>query len=248
MDENVLISIVIACYNQSHFIEDAIKSILPQTHTNWQIVIVDDCSTDKSLKKINKYIAHCGIKDKIKIIVHNKNKGYGLSLHRGIIESDGELVAVVDADDALAENKALEIERDVHIKHPEAALVYSNYIICNKHLKRKKVYKTRVLKKDESYLGTKIRISHFKMLKKKYYEMTAGINPKLRQCVDKELNLRLEEVGKLVYVDADLYLYRHHKDNLSRSIHKKDRKYRDFVVKMRKQIWVDAKKRRKIKK
>lgn len=244
MDKDVLISIVTTCFNQEHFVEDAIKSILPQTHTNWQLVIVDDCSTDKSLKSINKYIALHGIENKTKVIVHNKNKGYGSSLHRGIIESYGELVAVVDADDALAENNALEIERDVHIKHPEAALVYSNYIVCNKHLERRKVYKTRALKKGEQYLGTKIRISHFKMLKKKYYEMTAGINPKLRQSVDKELNLILEEVGKLVYIDANLLLYRSHSESLSNSINKKDAKYRSFVIKMRKGVYEDAKKRR----
>ncbi|KKK96525.1 hypothetical protein LCGC14_2661870, partial [marine sediment metagenome] len=54
------------------------------------------------------------------------------------------------------------------------------------------------------YLDGKVRVSHFKMLKRKCYEMTEGINPKLRQTVDKDLNLRLEEVGRLVYIDADL--------------------------------------------
>lgn len=248
MNKNTLISIAMTCYNQGHFIKEAIKSVLIQTYINWELVIVDDCSTDGSFARINDLIKKFNIENKTKVIRHEINKGYGSSLDRAIRESSGELIAVVDSDDALADKDALKIERDVHIKHPEAALVYSNYILCNKLLKRKGVYKTRALKKGEKYLGTKIRISHFKMLKKKYYEMTEGINPKLRQCVDKDLNLKLEEVGKLVYVDADLLYYRQHPDNLSRSVSRKKSEYQDFVIKMRKQIYKDARKRREIKK
>jgi len=244
MDKNVLISVVTTCYNQGHFMEDALKSIVMQAHTNWEWVVVDDCSTDNSLEVINNLIKKYNVESKTKIFTHSENKGYGNSLGEGITKSSGELVAIVDSDDALADRKALKIERNVHIERPDAALVYSNYIICNKELKPKKVYKTRALKKGEKYLGTKIRISHFKMLKKKYYEMTEGINPKLRQCVDKELNLRLEEVGKLVYVDANLMYYRQHSENLSTSINKKSKSYKNFIVKMRKQIYIDAKKRR----
>jgi len=242
--DDILISIVITCYNQGHFIEDAIKSVIIQSHTNWELIIIDDCSTDNSLKVINNLIEKYNIENKTKLIINDVNVGYGKSLHRGIINSSGELVAVLDSDDALADKDALKIERDVHIKHPDAALVYSNYILCNKLLKRKGIYKTRALKSGEKYLGTKIRISHFKMLKKKFYMMTEGINPKLRQSVDKELNLRLEEVGRLVYVDADLLYYRHHPENLSRSIKKKNPEYQRFVTRMRKQIYEDANKRR----
>lgn len=244
MDKNVLISIVTACYNQGHFIKNAIKSIVKQTHTNWELIIVDDNSTDSSLGEIKKIVKKYNIENKTKIFKNDENKGYGVSLDRGIRESSGELIAVVDADDALAEKDALKIERDVHIKRPDAALVYSNYIECDAQLKPKRTYKTRALKENEQYLGTKIRISHFKMFKKKCYEMTAGINPKLRQCVDKDLNLRLEEVGKLVYVDADLMYYRIHSDNLSLTTHRKGAKYKKFVDDMRKQIYIDAGKRR----
>lgn len=243
--DDILISIVTTCYNQGHFIKAAIKSVIMQSHTNWELVIVDDCSTDNSLEMINNLIKKYNIENKTKIITNDVNVGYGQSLHKGIINSSGKFVAVLDSDDAIADKNALKIERDVHIKYPEAALVYSNYILCNKHLKRKGVYKTRALKPEEKYLGTKIRISHFKMLKKKFYMMTEGINPKLRQSVDKELNLRLEEVGKLVYVDADLLYYRHHPENLSRTIKKKDTEYQRFVTEMRKQIYEDAKRRRK---
>lgn len=244
---NPLVSVAMTCYNQGHYIKDAIKSVVEQTYDNWQLVIVNDCSTDKSLKIINRIIKEYGIEDKTKIITHEKNYGYGTSLGRAIKESDGELVAVVDSDDALATSKALKICVETHAKHPNAAMTYSNYIECRADLSRKKVYKTKQIPKGKAYLGGIWRVSHLKVLKKKYYDMTAGINPKLKQTVDKDLTLRIEEVGKLIYIDADLYFYRHHEDNLSRSVERKDPKYKRFVADMRKQIYKDARKRRGIK-
>jgi len=92
-----------------------------------------------------------------------------------------------------------------------------------------------------------VRVSHFKVLKKEAYLKTDGINPKLRQTVDKDLVLKLEETGDFLHINKSLYFYRHHSNNLSRSIHKKSRQYRKFVSKMRTQIYEDAKQRRGIK-
>lgn len=247
MNKSPLISIAMTCYNQVCYVEGAIKSIVDQAYTNWELVIVNDCSTDKSLKIINKCIEKYNIKGKVKIINNEKNMGYGYSLGKAISSSAGELVAIVDSDDALAHRKALKWSVKAHLEHPEVALTYSNYMECNKHLKIKKIYKTKQIPEDRMYLGTKIRVSHLKVIKKKYYDMTGGINPKLKQSVDKDLVLRMEEVGKLLYIDADLYYYRHHSENLTRSFNKRDAKYQEFVAKMRKQIHKDAKKRRQIK-
>ena len=85
------------------------------------------------------------------------------------------------------------------------------------------------------------------MLKRHYFNMTDGINPNIRQTVDKDLVLRLEEVGRLVFIDKVLYNYRRHNENLTRSIRRKDKDYRKFVEKMRIEIFESAKRRRKIK-
>ena len=81
------------------------------------------------------------------------------------------------------------------------------------------------------------------MIKKKYYNMTDGVNPKLKKCVDKDLVLRLEEVGDLVYVDADLLYYRSNPNNLTNSESPKEEKYNN---KMRIQMYNDARNRRKL--
>ena len=95
-----------------------------------------------------------------------------------------------------------------------------------------------------TYLGTKIRISHFKVFKRSFYDKTPGVNRNLRQTVDKDLVLKLEEVGKLIHVDQELYLYRQRRDNLTKSIGKKNKEYRTFVKIMRYKVYNEARTRR----
>jgi glycosyltransferase involved in cell wall biosynthesis len=244
MNKDVLVSVAMTNYNHGVYIHDAIKSIPKQSHTNWEIIIVDDASTDNSLELIQKYIKELKINDKVKVYVNDINKGYGYSLGRAIKCSSGELVAIVDSDDALGNNDAFKICIETHMKHPKAALTYSNYYECNSQLQPGKVYRSKQFEKGKTYLDGGVRVSHLKVIKKKYYDMTDGINPEARQSVDKELDLRIEEVGELIHIDVPLYYYRNHKDGLSRSIWRRSKEYQDFTIRMRKQIFEDAKKRR----
>lgn len=248
--DDTLVSITMTCYNQENFVCDAIQSVIDQSYMNWQLVIVNDCSTDHSLKTIKKFCNKKNIRHKVKIINHTENKGYGISLNNAILHSKGELVGILDADDVLFDKDAIKMSVKSHLKNPNVSLTYSRYNECNKRLKVILVYKTRQLEDDESFLKPKkrIRISHFKMLKKKLFNLTEGINPKLKQTVDKDLVLKMEEVGKLLFIDKVLYSYRKHSKNLTRTIRKKGKDYENFVVAMRKEIYDSARKRRKNKK
>jgi glycosyltransferase involved in cell wall biosynthesis len=242
MNENnkPLITIAMACYNSEKFIIQAIKSIFRQNYKNWELIIVDDHSKDRSYKIVENLIKKSAFTDKIKIFKHDKNYGYGRTLKDAIENGTGELIAIVDSDDALASKDALKIMVEKHINNPNASLVYSNYLICDYKLIPMKRAPSRQLKDNEIYLKTKIRISHLKVIKRSYYNKTDGVDATLLKCIDKDLVLKLEEVGKLIYVDKCLYLYRRHKNNLTNSLSK------TICVNMRKIIYQNAKKRRGI--
>lgn len=244
ISKNPLVSVVMSCYNSEKFIFDAIKTVVNQTYKNWELIIVNDFSTDKSLKIIKDTITRFKITEKVKVINHEKNCGCGTSLNDAIENSNGELIAVLDSDDALATKDSIKIMVDAHLKHPEASLVYSNYWECGPSLKQIKIFKTRQILDGETYLGTKIRISHFKVFKKSFYDKTPGVNRNLRQTVDKDLVLKLEEVGKLIHVNQELYLYRQRRDNLTKSVGKKNKEYRTFVKIMRYKVYNEARTRR----
>ena len=89
-----MISVIMSMYNVEKYIERAITSILSQTYTDLELIIVDDCSTDNSLK-----IAETFIDSRIKIIKHIENKGAGWARHTGISAAKGDDIITIDSDD-----------------------------------------------------------------------------------------------------------------------------------------------------
>jgi len=246
----VTVSIAMTCFNCANFLEEAIQSIATQSWKKWELVIVDDCSEDNSVQIIRSLISRYGISDKTKLIQHEENLGYGSALKRAVEAGKGELVAIVDGDDALATKDAFTKMVKQHAKHPKASLVYSNYWQCRGNLRRKKPGRCRALREGETYLnsGTRCRISHLKVFKRSAYNRTPGVNGQLLKSVDKDLVLKLEEVGRLVFFNEMLYYYRKHPNNLCARFHSMPRDYKNKIVKMRKEFLEAAHRRRKQKK
>lgn len=92
----ILVSIVTPAYNCASKIGDTIKTILQQTYSNWELLIVDDCSTDNTVDVVNEWIK----KDsRIKLFCQEKNGGASLARNRAIMESSGKYIAFLDGDD-----------------------------------------------------------------------------------------------------------------------------------------------------
>lgn len=94
-DNNPLVSIVIPVHNGERYIREAIDSCLQQTYSTWEIIVVNDESTDNTLDILKEYGS------KIKIISVPKQKGLGNVINIGIKQSDGKYIARLDADDAM---------------------------------------------------------------------------------------------------------------------------------------------------
>lgn len=222
-----------------------IKSVATQNYTNWELLIVDDGSDDDSVEVIKECITSLSIKKKVRIYQNTVNQGYGTTLRKAVAKSKGQLIAIVDSDDALGSSKALSCVAKFHIKHLEVALTYSDYYDCDSKLQPIKTYTTRQLLEGEEYISTKIRISHLKCFKREYYYLTEGIT-RQRNTVDKDLVLKLEEVGKLKYINKPLYKYRRHSNNISLKMDKKDPRHVASVNRQRNLIYENAIERREL--
>ena len=97
-----LVSIIMPNYNSQKYVEKTIKSVLAQTYQNWELLFVDDCSTDKSLE-----IARSFNDDRIKIFQNEENSGAAISRNRAISEAKGRWIAFLDSDDLWQEDKLL---------------------------------------------------------------------------------------------------------------------------------------------
>ncbi len=113
---------VIPCYNQAHFLADAIQSVLSQTYTDFEIVVVDDGSEDDTPEVASGYAAE----DPRVRLVRQENRGLAGARNRGLAESGGEYVVFLDSDDRLLE-EALEIGIRELESHPGCAFVSGHY-------------------------------------------------------------------------------------------------------------------------
>lgn len=111
----VSISVILPLYNAEEYIGEALNSILSQTLKPFEIIVINDGSTDKSLSKIELF------GKKIKII-NQQNKGAGAARNEGIKIAKGEYLAFLDADDVWLDNK-LEEQFNYLISHPETEIV-----------------------------------------------------------------------------------------------------------------------------
>jgi len=100
------VTIIMPVYNAEKYIEKAINSILEQSYKNFELLIIDDCSRDNSMKIVNEF------KDNRLRIIHNiENKGIAYSRNRGLVESKSEYIALMDNDDIAIVNR---LEKQVY--------------------------------------------------------------------------------------------------------------------------------------
>ena len=90
----ITFSILMANYNNEKYIVDAIESVLSQSYQYWELIIVDDCSTDKSIERINPFLTD----KRIKLIRNGINKGYGGALKTGLSSCQYPLICYTDSD------------------------------------------------------------------------------------------------------------------------------------------------------
>ena len=118
--ESGLVSIIMPSYNTASYIKDTIQSVLNQTYTNWELIIVDDCSTDNTDEVLSE------IHDKrIRYFKNEKNSGAAISRNKALREARGQWVAYLDSDDIWMPKK---LEKQISFMEKNGyAFSYTNY-------------------------------------------------------------------------------------------------------------------------
>ncbi len=115
-----LVSIVVPVYNAGKYIEKTIRMVQEQTFTNWELILVDDCSQDDGAKKIEPFLS-----DKIRLIQKEKNEGAAAARNTGLDHMRGRYLAFLDADDVWRKEK-LEKELDF-MRKKDCAFCFTAY-------------------------------------------------------------------------------------------------------------------------
>jgi glycosyltransferase involved in cell wall biosynthesis len=199
-----LVSVVIPCYNQAHFLSEAIESVLCQGYTNVEVVVVDDGSTDNASEVASRY-ERAGVR-----LIRQENRGRSAARNRGLDEAQGKYVVFLDSDDRLLP-EALEVGVKDLEAHPACAFVFG----------RTSVVGTDGSSPMTDYYGELLRGNYIgtpgaAMFRRSVFDSVGGFDTTLHAAEDYELYLRVASEFP-IHKHGELVLdYREHEANTSR--------------------------------
>lgn len=217
------VCVIMPCYNGEKFIGEAIESVLNQTYNNWELIIVDDGSTDNSKEVIKRYFND----NRIKYIAHKENRGIPAARNTGIKASKGEYIAFLDQDDIWLPEKLKEqieifnVDRDKQIGLVFTDIMHliedetirpewpSKYVPNNLRIKSKEeVLKSLFLQNFIPSISVIVRKDCFDRKGLLNENITGGAD-------DYEFWLRISGCFKMIYINKPFVKKRIHENNYS---------------------------------
>ncbi len=202
-------SIIMPAYNVEKYIKDAINSMTNQKLENWELIIINDSSKDKTQDIINSFKDH-----RIKNIqIQNGPHSQSFCWQKGLEISKGKYLGFLDSDDYLIEDALIEMN-EYYEKNPDIICAWSQNEKWDKDLS--KMLNTGLSENPYKYgslingmlIEPGVIVSHFLTCKRLFLNQIGGFNTLLPTSADRWLALNMDLVGKLGFVDKVLHKYR----------------------------------------
>jgi glycosyltransferase involved in cell wall biosynthesis len=214
---NPQVSVILPVYNQEKYLEQTIESILSQTYTNFELLLLDDGSKDKSAEVIRKYSE----KDKRIKAFYQENTGKCTATNKLVEIAKGDYCAFLDADDVMLPNR-LERQINYHLNNPKVDATSCHCYYINEKGKQlgKQHFPGLENPKDSIKAIKNNKIVHcaftgLMMTKKSFLDLD-GLRPAYWPCEDFDIVNRLIEKGyKLVIIQDVLMCYRVHSSSIT---------------------------------
>jgi len=212
------VSVVIPAYNSARYIAQTIESVLKQSYRPFEIIVVDDGSTDDTRSVLEKY------RDWI-IYIHQENAGEPAARNTGIRQARGDFIAFLDADDLWLPDK-LKFQMDYFEKHPEVALVYSDMKLFDETgIVHQSVKEWLGMSPPCGYIFPELFTetlfgSGTVFFRKACVDQVGFFDESFLVGSDYEMWLRMARHFEFGYVDKPLLMYRHHPTMATRGLGK----------------------------
>ncbi len=206
------VSVIIPSYNRAVFLREAIESLLSQTYPVFEIVVVDDGSTDETKEVCDRY-------PNVKYI-YQSNQGISVARNTGISVSKGEYLLFLDSDDRLLP-KAVEIGVNCINAHPEVGFVFGSYIFqsinADGSYRTEEIYENQPEVADyATILAAEHKIQCACVIFRRVaIESVGGFDPNLATMEDINLFLRVAREFPIYFHNQIVFEYRYHGSNLS---------------------------------
>ena len=210
--EKALVSVIIPTFNRGRILKDAVDSVLAQEYTNYELIVVDDGSTDKTVELLQTYGQHL-------TLIQQPNKGVSAARNTGIRNSNGHYIAFLDSDDLwLPEKLSCQIEF-FHL-HPKTLVCQTEEIWIRNGVRvnPKKRHKKSSGMIFERSLALCLVSPSAVMIKRSLFDRVGLFDERLPACEDYDLWLRTTLRFPIYLIDQPLVIKRGgHKDQLSRA-------------------------------
>lgn len=214
VQSNIKVSIIITCYNYGRFLDTSINSSLCQTHSNIEVIVVNDGSTDNTVDVIKNY------GNKIKFI-NQSNKGVSSARNNGIVNSTGEWILPLDADDWISPNY---ISDSINLIYNYKTVIFGRYYFVDANLKSLNKHYPSIDKTEKDILESCTlknmilgnSITNTSLYSKKMWEICGGYNEYFQIGEDWEFYINMLSNGanvKFMCQNEPYLLYRIHGDN-----------------------------------
>lgn len=205
----IKVTVYITTHNYGRFIEQAVKSVFDQTFKEWELIIINDGSTDNTAEVLKKYKDHPRI-----TIVEQENKGLAVSNNIALRLSRGSYIMRLDADDYLDENALLVLSNVLDSK-PEVGLVYPDYYEVNFTGEVIRLVRRKKIAKEVDLLDLPAH-GACTMFRKECLLQLGGYNERF-SCQDGyDIWIRFMQKFKPYNVNVPLFYYRQHPNSLTK--------------------------------
>jgi len=224
------VSIIMACFNAEQFVAEAVRSVLGQTFEDFELIVVDDCSSDKSVEVVKSTSAG---DQRVKILTTASNSGASAARNLAFLHASGEWFAILDADDVFLPNKlAKQIARIDNTKG-FITLIGAGCHIVNR---QGEVQSTHRYPERSNTLKRRL-IGHVPfpphsslMYRASAIQELKGFNSRFDPAEDLDLWLRLRPYGEFACLPEPLVKYRVHENNTSSGVSKRGYTHLDYVT------------------
>jgi glycosyltransferase involved in cell wall biosynthesis len=222
------VSIIIPTYNCSQYIGQAIDSVLKQTYKDWEIIAVDDGSTDNTYQVIKPYE-----KDGLVKYIFQENKGLPGARNTGTLKANGDFIVVLDADDELDERMISTCLEKIENENTDWCIIDILRIENTEFGVKEEIYRSNIPKEDlEKGILTDDFIRSAPFFRKTSLLEIGLYDENMRIREDWDINIRMILNGKTFsYIPEPLYIYKIRSNSLIKSRYKKKYDYTHKLLK-----------------
>lgn len=197
MSNSPMVSVIIPTYNRAELVGRAIQSVLAQTFDDWELIVVDDASTDNTEKVVSSFTD-----TRIRYHQHNTNRGGSDARNTGIRNSKGQFIAFLDSDDKWLEDKLYQQVMTMKEAPSKVGLVYTGMVHVRKNKARRKVkpiHEGDITK--ELIVKNSVGSCSCVLVRKKVFERVGYFDTNMPSRQDIDMWFRISKHYDIVYIE-----------------------------------------------